>query len=90
MLYDRESVMGVSNNFSSPIMGNTLSSNSGLFNDKEPTRVDALRIKAKYQPLTNKEKDYLQRYYYMEDRQQDKDERYVLGEGYKLSKKLLG
>ncbi|WP_292746676.1 hypothetical protein [Nostoc sp. NMS4] len=48
-----------------------------------------MSIKSKYQPLSQKDIDYLQRYQYMQDNQQNKDNRYVLNESYKVGKKLL-
>lgn len=68
-----------------------LITNFGFFNSEvdEPNRVRALSIKSKYQPLSQKDIDYLQRYQYMQDNQQNKDNRYVLNESYKVGKKLL-
>ena len=82
---------GLSNSeFASPVLVSTLGADVGLFDNDEPTRIRSLKIKSKYQPLTSKEKDYLKRYYYMSDNQKDKVDRRILGEGYKISKKLLG
>ncbi|PHM09458.1 hypothetical protein CK516_14450 [Nostoc sp. 'Peltigera malacea cyanobiont' DB3992] len=81
---------GLSNNseFSSPLL---VSSDAGLFDSgDEPTRIRALLIKGQNKSLLQNEKKELQRYYYMQDLQADKDNRYFLNETYRTGKKLLG
>ncbi|MHC5779449.1 hypothetical protein [Nostoc sp.] len=74
--------------FSSPVL---VSPNAGLFDSgDEPTRIRALLIKGQNKPLLQNEKKELQRYYYMQDLQADKDNRYFLNETYRTGKKLLG
>ncbi len=90
-------VLGLSNNsnFSSPVLVSTLSSDAGLFpSDDAPIQIRSLLIKSQFKPLTNKEVDRVRNYYYMDDlkskNQAEKDNRFVLSEGYKLAKKAVG
>lgn len=74
--------------FSSPLL---VSPSAGLWDSgDEPTRIKVLLIKGQNKPLLQNEKKELQRYYYMQDLQADKDNRYFLNETYRTGKKLLG
>ncbi|MEH1829685.1 MAG: hypothetical protein V7L22_30850 [Nostoc sp.] len=57
--------------------------------DDEPTRIRSLRIKSRLEPLTDKEKQELRQYYNYQDRQRDRENRYILNEGYKITKKYI-
>jgi len=82
---DKEAVMGISNNFSSPVLV------TNFFGEREePTRIRALKIKSKYQDLTNKEIEFLQNYQYMNEKQEERDKRAVLNESYRIGKRLIG
>lgn len=72
-------------NFSSPVVV------TNFFGDKDiPTRIRSLEIKSKYQDLNRDELKQLQNYYYMSDKQEEKDNRYILNEGYRIGKRLIG
>lgn len=71
--------------FSNPLLA------SPLFDaGDESTRIRALLIKGQYKPLTDKEKSTIQKFYYMQDAQSEKDNRFVISEGYKTAKKAIG
>lgn len=75
-------------NFNNPVLASNSIADSGLY-DNEPVRIQALRAKGRNQPLSQKEKEQLQRYYYMQDSQAYKDNRYILNESYKIGKKFF-
>lgn len=87
---NKERVMGVSNNFSSYNPFSII--HFGFYDDNldVPTRIRAIQIKSRTQKLNYDDIKQLQRYYYMTDNQQDKDNRAVLTEGYRLGKKIFG
>ncbi|MEH2316325.1 hypothetical protein [Nostoc sp.] len=96
----KPTILGVSENnsnfmglvyFASPSSDAALSNPStvGLVDD-EPFYVRRLRIKGKFEPLNEKEKNVLMTYYRGTEKQQDKDTRSVLNEGYKSTKRILG
>lgn len=85
---NKEAIPGLSNNFSQNPF-NIIHFGWFFNSNDEPTRIQALKIKGQNQSLTDTEKQYLQRYYAQQDKQEERDNRFIRGESYKLGKKLF-